>query len=85
MRREAVPESMGANRFRDPGLPGGLTHCFLQTALVNVMATNDSGRAGVLREAVRGEDVLPAPLFMRVRILALQSKGQVDSRRAVWP
>ena len=46
------------------------------------MAAADSS-AGIGGRSSCREDVLPAPLKVRVRVFALESKGQVDSAKAL--
>ena len=81
---EAVAEGVRANGFRNSGALGGPAHCFLQAALVHMMATDNAGGARVGAEAVGRKYILLMPFFMGVRILALQSKGQINGSIAFF-
>lgn len=57
---EGVAQRMNACGFVDPGQPDRLLKGLLQTVLVKVMPTGDSG-AGIFGKRRGGEDILPSP------------------------
>jgi hypothetical protein len=71
---ETVAEGVRADRLDDARQAGRLLDRFLQTALAQVVAARDAA-ARVFREALGGEDALPAPLLVGIGVLAGQGIG----------
>ena len=75
MRGEAVPKHMRRGVFSNVGLACRLADCLLHHGFVQVKPVTDTCvPIGVMRGG--GKDPLPAPLAIRVGILASQCRGQ---------
>ena len=79
---EAMAEGMATGRLVNARQLGRLSDGSLRAGLAEVMAAYNAG-AGVSREAPGGEDVLPAPLFVSVRVLAFEGVREIDRTIAV--
>ena len=77
VRRKTVAERMASDSLVDACQASGFPDGLLQADLTYVMAAHNAG-ARVFGQPVRGKDILPNPLAIRVRALAFQRKGEVD-------
>src|SRR5215208_110763 len=78
VRGEGVSEGVTAPRLRHHGRPDRTLHGLLERRLGYVVAPL-APTSWVYRPVASREDVLPAPLTVRVRIFSGQGVGQVDA------
>jgi hypothetical protein len=79
---EGVPEAVGGDVLGDPGEGRAQLDGSLDDGLVEVVAAGLSG-AGVKVGAGRGEEPLPGPRAGGVRVLEVESVGELDVSRSV--
>ena len=72
-----MPQGMTARGLVDACLANGIAHRLLQSGFPNVMAPFDAG-ARINRAPFRRENILPAPLTVRMDILAFQRIRQIN-------
>ena len=82
MRGKSMPKSVAANMLYHPGRPGCFLDCALKNRFMYMMPSFFAG-SRVLPPVLLREDPLPAPVFRRVGVFAIQGPWQMNTAPSI--